>query len=184
MNFKNTVIILTSNIGAQYIDKMERIGFAEKKADKEQYEETKDKVMEAVKAHFRPEFLNRLDDIILFNILSPEAIKEIVEIQVKQVVHRLYEKEIALEINKDALEILTKEGYNPQYGARPLKRLIQNKILTPIASLMISKGVLKGGTIAVGVKNGQFTFDVKKGRKGSLWVENLIEETSKEARKS
>ena len=180
VNFKNSVIILTSNIGAQFIDKMERIGFAEKKADKENYDEAKDKVMEAVKQHFRPEFLNRLDDIILFNILSPEAIKDIVEIQVKQVVARLAEKEITLEINPQALEILTKEGYNPQYGARPLKRLIQNKILTPVASLMISKGVLKGGTITVGVKNNEFTFEVKKGRKGSLWAENLIDTKGKE----
>lgn len=184
VNFKNTVIILTSNIGAQFIDKMERIGFAEKKADKENYDDAKDKVMEALKQHFRPEFLNRLDDIILFNILSREAIQEIVSIQVKQVVARLAEKEITLEINPQAIEILTRDGYNPQYGARPLKRLIQNKILTPVASLMIAKGVLKGGTITVGVKNGEFTFDVKKGRKGSLWAENLIESLPKEEAKS
>lgn len=174
VNFKNTVIILTSNIGAQYIDKMERIGFAEKRADKENYEEAKEKVMEAVKNNFRPEFLNRLDDIILFNILSPEAVREIVNIQVKEVVERLLQKEIILQISNEALNFLGKEGYNPQYGARPLKRLIQNKILTPVASLMISKKVLKGGTISVGLKNEEFTFDVKKGRKGSLWTPNLI----------
>jgi len=174
VNFKNTVIILTSNIGAQYIDKMERIGFAEKREDKENYEEAKEKVMEAVKNNFRPEFLNRLDDIILFNILSPEAVREIVNIQVKQVVERLLQKEIILEISNDALDFLGKEGYNPQYGARPLKRIIQSKILTPVASLMISKGVLKGGTISVGFKNGEFVFDVKKGKKGSLWAPNLI----------
>jgi ATP-dependent Clp protease ATP-binding subunit ClpC len=73
------------------------------------------------------------------------------------------------------MEVLAKEGYNPQYGARPLKRLIQSKILTSIASMMISKGVLKGGTVTVGHKNGEFTFDIKKGKKGSLWAENLID---------
>ncbi len=182
VNFKNTVIILTSNIGAQYIDKMERIGFAEKRADRENYDEAKDKVMEAVKESFRPEFINRLDDIILFNILSPEAVREIVTIQVKQVVERLAHKDIALEISNEALEFLAKDGYNPQYGARPLKRIIQNRILTPVASLMISKGVMKGGTISVGFKNGEFTFDEKKGKRGSLWAEGLIDPKGKMSR--
>jgi ATP-dependent Clp protease ATP-binding subunit ClpB len=175
VNFKNTVIILTSNIGAQFIDKMEHIGFAEKKQDKENYEDAKEKVMEAVKENFRPEFLNRLDDIILFNILSPEAVTEIVKIQMQEAIERLSQKEITLEVSKEALEFLAKEGYNPQYGARPLKRLIQNKILTKVASLMISKGVSKGGTIAVGHKNNEFTFEVKKGKKGALWVESMLE---------
>jgi ATP-dependent Clp protease ATP-binding subunit ClpA len=175
VNFKNSVIILTSNIGAQYIDKMEKIGFSGKVADKENYEDAKAKVMEAVKEHFRPEFLNRLDDIILFNILSPEAIQKIVEIQVGFVKERLSQKEITLEISSEAISYLAKEGYNPQYGARPLKRLIQSKILTPIASMMISKGVLKGGVVSVGIKGNEFTFDVKKGKRGSLWTESLVD---------
>ncbi len=175
VNFKNTVIILTSNIGAQYIDKMERIGFAEDSAQKENYEEAKSKVMDSVKESFRPEFLNRLDDILVFNILSPEAVREIVEMQVKQVIDRLSQKEIELVVSPEAFEVLSKEGYNPQYGARPLKRLIQTKILNPVASMMISKGVLKGGSVLVSVKNGEFSFEVKKGRKGSLWIENFPE---------
>lgn len=175
VNFKNSVIILTSNIGAQFIDKMEKIGFSEKLEDKENYEEAKSKVMESVKDHFRPEFLNRLDDIIVFNILSSEAVRKIVEIQVGEVTQRLVQKEISLEVTPEALDVLAKEGYNPQYGARPLKRLIQSKILTPVASMMISKGVLKGGFVSVGVKNGEFIFEVKKGRKGSLWTESLVD---------
>jgi len=181
VNFKNSVIILTSNIGAQYIDKMEKIGFAQNKESQGGYEEAKDKVMEAVKEHFRPEFLNRLDDIILFNILSPIAVAEIVKIQVSLVKERLSQKDITLEITSEALERLAKEGYSPQYGARPLKRLIQNKILTKVASLMISKGVSKGGIITVGIKGEEFTFDVKKGRKGSLWTESIM--SSKETAK-
>lgn len=175
VNFKNTLIILTSNIGAQYIDRMERIGFAEASVQKADYEEAKEKVMTAVKDNFRPEFLNRLDDIILFNILSPEAVEKIVKIQVDQVVARLAQKEIVLDILPEAMTVLAKEGYNPQYGARPLKRLIQSKILTSVASLMISKGVMKGGTITVGHKNNEFTFDIKKGKKGSLWAESMID---------
>jgi ATP-dependent Clp protease ATP-binding subunit ClpA len=98
-------------------------------------------------------------------VLSPEAIRDIVHVQVAEVKKRLAEKEIDLSISESVLEYLAKEGYNPQYGARPLKRLIQEKILTSIATSMISQGVGKGGAIAVSMKGGEFTFDVKKGRK-------------------
>jgi len=166
VNFKNTIIIMTSNIGAQYIDKMEKIGFrlAGSKAHEEEvgYTEAKEKVMTALKDHFRPEFLNRLDDIIIFNILKPKVIAEIVALQIKEVQARLLGKEITLEVSESVLKYFAKEGYNPHYGARPLKRLIQSKILTPVAKFMISRNVLKGGTIAVDVRKGEFLFDVKK----------------------
>ncbi|HVS79802.1 MAG TPA: AAA family ATPase, partial [Candidatus Paceibacterota bacterium] len=174
VNFRNTIIILTSNIGAQYIDKMQKIGFALGDKDKQNYEEMKDKVMEALKNHFRPEFLNRLDDIVLFDALSKDAVKEIVKIQIGLVKERLTQKEISLEVTPDALDLLAEKGYDPQFGARPLKRLIQTKILNPVASLIISKGIAKGGMVSVGTKNGEFTFDVKKGRRGALIAENLI----------
>ena len=141
VNFKNTVIILTSNIGAQFIDKMEEIGFSMDKSKKAEYEDVKGKVMKALKDNFRPEFLNRLDDVIVFDILSENAIAKIVDIQLDIIRKRLEEKEIKLIINKEAISYLVKEGYNPQYGARPLKRLIQDKILNSVASLMISRGV-------------------------------------------
>jgi ATP-dependent Clp protease ATP-binding subunit ClpB len=168
VNFKNTIIILTSNIGAQYIDKMEQIGFSIHSGDeREQYEEVKNKVLGTLKDHFRPEFLNRLDDIIIFDILSPEAIQEIVRIQIDAVKKRLTAKGISLHIAPEVFSYLAKEGYNPHYGARPLKRLIQDKILTPIASVMISKGLGKGASISVDMKGGdEFVFDVKKGRGG------------------
>jgi ATP-dependent Clp protease ATP-binding subunit ClpB len=169
VNFKNTVIIMTSNIGAQFIEKMEKIGFTEKNDgdDKENYDQVKNKVMTSLKDYFRPEFLNRVDDIILFDILSKESIEKIVRIQVDIVIERLKAKGIQLYVSDDVLSYLAKEGYNPHYGARPLKRLIQNKILTPVASMMISQGVLKGGSINIGLKNGEFTFDVKKKKRGN-----------------
>ncbi len=173
VNFKNTVIILTSNIGAEYIDKMEQIGFATQSSEKADYDNAKAKVMNALKDHFRPEFLNRLDDIVVFDILSEESIRNIVSIQVGLVVKRLGEKEISLSVSTDALNYLAKEGYNPQYGARPLKRLIQNKILTPIADLIISGKLEAGASIQVGIKNNEFTFDVKKGKKISQNQEKL-----------
>ncbi|MBI5816933.1 MAG: AAA family ATPase [Candidatus Yonathbacteria bacterium] len=163
VNFRNTVIILTSNIGAEHIDRMKTIGFSgdDSKAD---YDDAKTKVMESLKDYFRPEFLNRLDEIIIFDILSPEAIKEIVKIQIGMTKKRLLEKEIKLNLSPEVLAYLAKEGYNPQYGARPLKRIIQNKILTPVASLMISRGVLRGGTVSVDMKGEELAISVEKGK--------------------
>ncbi|MBI5126458.1 MAG: AAA family ATPase [Candidatus Taylorbacteria bacterium] len=177
VNFKNTVIIMTSNIGAQYIEKMEKLGFAKdvSASDTDNYTEAKTKVMGSLKDYFRPEFLNRVDDIILFDILSKESIISIVKIQVDQIVARLKAKEITLSVSDAVLTYLAKEGYNPQYGARPLRRIIQNKILTPVASLIISQGVMKGGTINVDIKTDktgkvtdEFTFDVKKGGRKNI----------------
>jgi ATP-dependent Clp protease ATP-binding subunit ClpB len=155
VNFRNTVIIMTSNIGAQHIERMEKLGFTRDTDDRDvhNYVEAKEKIMSSLKDYFRPEFLNRLDDTIIFDILSPEAIKEIVKIQVEQVVKRLAEKHITLSISSSVYDYLAKEGYNPQYGARPLKRLIQNKILTPVANLLISQSVSNGGTIEVNVRS-------------------------------
>ncbi len=165
VNFKNCVIILTSNIGAEHIDKMSSLGFGSGHSTTEgaRYEQVKDKVMSSLKEYFRPEFLNRLDDIVLFNILSPEAIMDIVRMQVEIVGKRLEEKRIALSLSPAALEHLAKEGYNPQYGARPLKRLIQTKVMTPIANFMVARGILEGGSVAVDYRDGEFTFDVRKG---------------------
>jgi len=174
VNFKNSVIIMTSNIGSQYIDKMEQLGFASSRDNKTEYIQVKEKVLASLKDNFRPEFINRVDDIIIFDILSTEAIRKIVDIQIDVVRERLNNKEIKLEISEKALSYLAKEGYNPQYGARPLKRLIQNKILNPIASLIISKGIMKGGSVLVEMKGKELSFDVKKGRRGSL-VANVME---------
>lgn len=160
VNFKNTVIIMTSNVGAQYIDQMQSIGFS--KGAEETYGNMKDKVMDSLRNAFRPEFLNRLDDIIVFDVLSKDTIKSIVSIQVDIIKKRLAEKEIDLIISDAVLDKLAVEGYNPQYGARPLKRLIQTKILNPVATMMIGNKVLSGGTVLVDLKNGELTFEVKK----------------------
>ncbi|MCL5781796.1 MAG: hypothetical protein M1459_00320 [Patescibacteria group bacterium] len=122
--------------------------------------------MGALKDYFRPEFLNRIDDIIIFDILSPKAIEEIVKIQVSEVTKRLKDKNIDLRIAPEVFAYLAKDGYNPQYGARPLRRLIQNKILTPVAKLLIGREIAMGGTIEVGLVDGEFTFDIKRKHKG------------------
>ncbi len=182
INFKNTVIILTSNIGAQYIDKMEKIGFSMSgNKDKENYDEVKGKVQDSLKDYFKPEFLNRLDEIVIFDVLPKEAIANIVDIQIGLVKDRLASKEITLDLTDKALAFLAKEGYNPQYGARPLKRLIQTKILNQVASLIISQGINKGGTVTVDEKKGELTFSVKKGRKGSMFQEEIVVEKKEKA---
>jgi ATP-dependent Clp protease ATP-binding subunit ClpB len=163
VNFKNTIIVLTSNIGGEFIDRLAHIGFGKAGAtDATRYEETKEKVMDALKEHFRPEFLNRLDDIIIFDVLSKEALTKIVDTQIEEVMGRLTQKRIALTILPEVYAWLAENGYNPQYGARPLRRTIQDRILTPLASLMVDHGLTEGGTVTVSVKNNEPHFEVKK----------------------
>ncbi len=163
VNFKNTIIILTSNIGSQFVERMESIGFSNN-SEVQDYNQTKGKVMEALKDHFRPEFLNRIDEIIVFDILSQEAIKEIVNLRVQVVKDRLLSKGIEFRISDEALEYLAKEGYDPHYGARPLNRLIQNKILNQVASYIIGNGVKKGDAVIVTVKNKELVIEKSKGK--------------------
>lgn len=161
VNFKNTVIILTSNIGSNFIEKMESFGFSNS-SKKDDYEHTKEKVLGALKDHFRPEFLNRLDDVIVFDILSQEVIRNIVDIKMKVVLDRLLAKDIKLEITPEAMTYLAKEGYDPHYGARPLTRVIQNKILNPVASLIIGKKIKKGDILLVAMKDKDLIIETKK----------------------
>ena len=142
---------------------MASIGFGRSGAEASaQYEEVKERVTGSLKELFRPEFLNRLDDIVMFDILSKEALSGIVEKQVQEVVARLGGKRITLTLTPEVRAWLAEKGYNPQYGARPLKRAIQDKILTPIASLMVGQGVMEGGTVNVTLKNGEPSFEVRK----------------------
>lgn len=175
VNFKNTVIILTSNIGSQFINKFQKIGFGE--SEESRFDEVKEKIMESLKNHFKPEFLNRLDDIVMFEPLSPDTIKDIVQIQLGLIKRRLLLKGIKLEIMPEIFEYLSREGYNPEYGARPLKRLIQNKILNKVAEFIISRRVENGGVVKVAIKDGVPIIELKKsykisgGKKKSVRVE-------------
>ena len=164
-NFKNTIIILTSNLGSEYINRLEhKIGFSQAKdhGAKTDFDEIKGKIMESLKNYFRPEFLNRLDDIIIFNPLSRETIREIVEIQLRQVRERLAAKRIELELTPPVLDYLAQNGFSPEYGVRPLKRLIQNKILNPVAEFIISRKMDQGGVAAVEIKDGEPQIELKK----------------------
>jgi len=175
INFKNTIIVMTSNVGANYIDRMQQIGFSDSKnAERDNYTNAKEKVYESLRESFKPEFLNRLDDVVMFDILSRQAVRRIVKRHLKEVRERLSEKDITLVVSQKVVTCLARKGYNPQYGARPLKRLIQNEILTPVAHMMVSEGVMRGGKIKVDLdKNEELTFNVSKGTKGSLIKKNV-----------
>ncbi|MEK7069705.1 MAG: AAA family ATPase [Patescibacteria group bacterium] len=164
VNFKNAILIMTSNIGSEYARQMERIGFVVSSTaeaqQKDVSEELKHKIKTALENRFRPEFLNRLDEIIIFNPLSPEEIKNIVKIQVDLTMKRLASKGISLKITENALSYLSKEGYNPNYGARPLKRLIQNKILNRVAEFIIGKKAKEGDTVLVDMINNEFVVSI------------------------
>jgi ATP-dependent Clp protease ATP-binding subunit ClpB len=149
VDFKNTVLIMTSNIGSQYI--MEESSPAERER----------LVMDALRQHFRPEFLNRIDDIIIFDRLTEDELKKIVEIQLKRLVRRLENQKITLELSDVAKALVASHGYDPVYGARPLKRAIQKYILDPLSMDILEGKFHEGQTIRVDVENGTLKFTAK-----------------------
>ena len=165
VNFKNTIIVMTSNIGSQYIQKMEQMGFGNIEAGKE-YAQVKDRVMDALKEYFKPEFLNRLDETIIFDVLSKDEVKEIVSLQVKSLATRLLEKDIILEVTDEAIAHIADKSYDPHYGARPIKRYMQTHILNAIASMMLSKKIGKGCTAFVALnKKSEIEVEARKPKK-------------------
>ena len=150
VDFTNTVLILTSNIGSQSI--LDLAG------DPSRHSEMEARVNEALRGHFRPEFLNRLDESIIFHSLKQEELRQIVELQVQRLAQRLEDKKLGLQVNADALDWLAGVGYDPVYGARPLKRAIQRELETPIAKGILGGQFSPGHDVAVDVENGQLRF--------------------------
>ena len=149
VNFKNTVIIMTSNVGASMITTQGKLGFSANAEDakKDKYEKLKDTVNEELKKAFRPEFLNRIDDIIVFSHLSKEEIRQIVDLMMKDLFKRLSERELSIEVTDEVKDYLAKDGYNEAYGARPLRRLIQKKIEDQLAEEILTNAYEPGDTI-------------------------------------
>jgi len=157
VDFRNTVVIMTSNVGAELIRKTGSLGFKAQK-DEISYEEMKEKLLEEVKRTFKPEFLNRIDDIIVFRQLSKEDLQRIIDIEIGFVTERLKEHNITLEVAPDAKEFLIEKGFDPVFGARPLKRTIQRFLEDPLASEIISKKFKDGSTVKVSRKNEELIF--------------------------
>ncbi len=147
VDFKNTVLIMTSNIGSQHILEAQQAGAS--------YDTMKNQVTGELRAHFRPEFLNRVDEIVVFHALGNEHLAKIVEIQLERLRARLTERRITLTVTPEALQNLGRRGYDPVYGARPLKRLIQQEIETPMARQLIKGELRDGDTAVVDLKDGQ-----------------------------
>lgn len=154
VDFKNTIIIMTSNIGSSYL--LENI------KENEIEENIKSQVMDSLKRRFKPEFLNRLDDIIMFKPLSITQIEKIIDIFLEEIRQRLSERDISLNVTEKAKLLLAKEGYDPVYGARPLKRYIQNALETSIAKMIIKGEVYSGSNILVDEKEGQLVYKVQE----------------------
>jgi len=163
VNFKNTIIIMTSNIGSDVIlaqGKVNGIGFNEE--DKSDSVIAKEKLDELLRDQFRPEFLNRIDDIIVFNPLKPEQIGDIVDLQLKLVSDRLREqRSLSIKVSDKAKEFLAKKGYDARFGARPLKRVIQNQILDNLAMKIVKGEVPEDATVTVDVKKDEIEIKVK-----------------------
>jgi len=160
VNFKNTVIIMTSNIGARSLENTSKLGFAvAEDEEKDRYDRVKDTVMEEMKKAFRPEFLNRLDDIIVFAHLTKTEIRQIVDIMLADLIKRLNNQEIYLEIPDDVKDYLAQEGYSQTYGARPLRRVIQKKIEDPIAEEILTGMYADGDTIKLSLDDKKIEFE-------------------------
>ena len=161
VSFKNTIIIMTSNLGSDYINKMSSIGF-DTKEGLVQRESMKEKIMDTLKDSFRPEFLNRIDEVVIFNYLKKEQIKTIVDLELAKVEKRLAVKEIKIEISEKAKEFLVKEGFDQNLGARPLKRTIQRLILDPLSIKIVTSELIAGSKILIDEQDGRIIFESLK----------------------
>ncbi|KXG75134.1 Negative regulator of genetic competence ClpC/MecB [Fervidicola ferrireducens] len=162
VDFKNTVIIMTSNVGANHIQKTRALGFAPKEDDAKNYEEMKERVMEELRRTFRPEFLNRVDEIIVFHPLNEEHMKKIVDLMLKQVNERLKENNLTIEVSEKAKEWLVKKGFDPMYGARPLRRVIQKEVEDSLSEEILKGSVSPGDVVLVDVEDDKLTFRKKE----------------------
>lgn len=152
VDFKNTIIIMTSNVGARGIENPTPFGFASKASDSERYAKMKDTVLDELKQVFRPEFLNRLDDTIIFQQLSKDEIRQIVDLMAKDLFGRLAQQRLRLQLSDEVKDELAKEGYSPSYGARPLRRVIQKRIEDPLCEELLNNRFKEGDVIQAELK--------------------------------
>ena len=156
VNFKNTIIILTSNVGSEYLQQMAEFGFTHSGEVKQRkQEETRARISESLKSQFRPEFLNRLDEIIIFNSLGIEEVRKIVDLQINLVEERLEHKKIKINVSISARNLLAEKGFDPDFGVRPLKRKIQQLVLDPLAKMIVDGKIGDRDKIKVDVEKGE-----------------------------
>ena len=155
VDFKNTVIIMTSNMGAERIQAHARRN--------ESFEELKEDMMQIVRSHLRPEFVNRIDEIIVFGELTKEQIGEIARLLLDRTKRRLHAQDIEVEFTEEAVEFIAEEGFDPEFGARPLRRTIQRRVDNELASMVLSGSLHPGDRVVVGARDGEITFEIVEG---------------------
>ncbi|MBX9576920.1 MAG: ATP-dependent Clp protease ATP-binding subunit [Chthoniobacterales bacterium] len=167
IDFRNTIIIMTSNVGAEMIKKQNVMGFGAPSLEGNQ-EALREKLMEEAKKAFKPEFLNRLDDVIVFHPLDKPALTKIIDLEVAKVVQRIKNKDIHVTLNKAAHELLIEKGYDPTYGARPMRRAVERLLENPMAEEMLRGTIKPGDHVAVKRDGEKFSFKVKKTKKSTV----------------
>ena len=162
IDFRNTIIILTSNVGAELIKKQQSLGFgASTLAEESNYETMREKILGETKKHFKPEFINRLDDLIVFHMLEKKDLLKIVDLEIKKVTDRLDQREISIILEEDAKEFLIKEGHDPQYGARPMRRAVERNLEDPLAEHLLRGNIEEGDTVRISKVEGEKTLSFK-----------------------
>lgn len=167
IDFRNTVIIMTSNLGATTLRDKKTVGFGQEDP-KEGYNEMKDTIQAALKKQFRPEFLNRIDEVVVFHSLTKAELGQIVHLMTKPVIKRIHNQGIDIKVTKTAIGIIADRGYDPQYGARPIRRAIQTELEDKLSAKLLAKEIVPGDSVTVGGRNKQITISVKKPERQTL----------------
>jgi ATP-dependent Clp protease ATP-binding subunit ClpB len=155
VDFKNSIIVMTSNIGSQLIQEITQEGGGE--------EQIREAVSEALRSRFLPEFLNRIDEVLIFHPLKRGQIRRIVELQIERLAEQLQQRGIELDVTPAAFDAIAAEGYDPAYGARPLKRVIQQRVQNPLATEILKREFAPGSRVKIDHVDGEFTFDRVEG---------------------
>ena len=158
IDFRNTIIIMTSNIGAELIKKSSVMGFTSSNKDEQAYDVMKDKILGEAKRVLKPEFVNRLDDLIVFHTLGKPELFTIVDLEIKKVAARIKDKDITISLDEKAKELLIEKGYDPQYGARPMRRAVERYLEDPMAEEILRGNLKAGDTTQVSAENGKLIF--------------------------
>ena len=167
VNFRNTIILMTSNVGSDTIKKQSTLGFSPI-TDENSYEKMRDKILEESKKIFRPEFLNRLDDVIVFRALTKPDLIQILHLEITKVFERLKSKNIVLELDDKAKDFLVEKGYDPQYGARPMRRAVERFLEDPLAEEILRGHLHEGEPIQVSSDKDKLIFNQTTAAEGAL----------------
>jgi ATP-dependent Clp protease ATP-binding subunit ClpC len=167
VNFRNTIILMTSNVGSDTIKKQSTLGFSPI-TDETSYEKMRERIMEEAKKTFRPEFLNRLDDIIVFRSLTKPDLIQILDLEISKVMQRLKARNIVLQLDEKAKDFLVGKGYDPSYGARPMRRAVERSLEDPLAEEILRGSFHEGDPIQVSADNDKLTFSQNATAEGAL----------------